>query len=329
MVQKYIYETGYRSFNEDWRPHAGCSDMWGISALLWQPDIPEEVYAFGFSLFRIQTGLQPFVAVRVSLKDILEDKIYHKRWKLPLLKDQNEHLHFDEESILFRDKAQLMFVKDAIGFRSVNGSFQTDLCMVRQKEEVWFGNTGKMPLRENGKKGLYQCFLPSMDVTGTLCLESTEMKLTGKAVFERTWGKYPVTQAKSHWEHFYMFFDDGREVALSAFPYGHFQTGMFVASGEEDASPHMLTDYTLETTDYLEIDEWRFSCGWKLQIPEWGDEAYSLYPMVENQFQLPIAHPILGIFDSGNNLCGYAFSELMPGAKNELNYIGTGLYRKY
>ena len=323
MPQKLIYGQGHRSFQEDWLPHRGISDIWQLSGIFQESKIPQAVYSFRFSLYRVAAGVESFDRVRILLDDLLHNRSYGDRWNLRSSKGEREELHIDENSILFGEHAQILLEGNVMALRLRGESFGLDLRLDCPEHEFWFGTDGRMPISTEGRQKVHQCTLPGISAVGHLYLQNNSVRVEGKAVFERFFGKQPLRQAKYHWERFYLFMDNGDEIALTTFPYGGFHTGMWFPQAQEAT---LLSEYALDAIDYTEVDEWRFASSWKLQIPSISPTQVFLLPLYEKQFHLPISHPVLGIYDQEGRQLGLGLAELLPGARNQLSRIGLSIF---
>lgn len=324
-MQNYIYGSGYRSFDEDWLPHIGCSDTWRIFGMFAEPQIPEATYSFSVSVNRVQAGVGSFTAVKITIKDLLHSKLYSRRWKFLTSQENKDNLHIDENSILFEEFFQLLMDPGAFAFRTINSEFRFDLRVERSGAEVWFGDDGRLPITASKNRFMYQCILPQMPASGKFYLGDSMVNLVGNVTFLRHWGKMPIRRAQVHWEQFYLFLENGDEMLLYNFPYGKYRTGLWMP---KDDSAVVCNDFSLESIEYTEVGDWRFSTSWKLTIPQFPMQSLYLVPMIDYQFHLPVCRPVLGIYDEHSKLYGYAFAELMPGARNEISRIGLKLYRK-
>ena len=127
-------------------------------------------------------------------------------------------------------------------------------------------------------------------------------------------------------KHVHVFLDNNTEFVVLDFPYGKQKYNVgFRMEPEKDISP--LSSFELRAVDFLEIDEWRFGSGWRLEISD--EEPLYLVPLIREQFVMAVPRPLLGIYDQEGKQLGYGFSELTPGARNELRRIPLRVYYKY
>lgn len=62
---------------------------------------------------------------------------------------------------------------------------------------------------------------------------------------------------------------------------------------------------------------YKFSCGWKLKIPNIKDEEYKIIPIIDGQLNLAYFEQLCYIYDSFDKLVGMCFVELLPGVYNK------------
>lgn len=307
----------------EWQPHHGSSDVWQTQGVL--RDEAGVGYGFRMSVHRVRAGLESFCVINSALHHFASGKTSAGRWSIHHLDGEKDNLFIDADSIIFSDSAHLMLEKDALALRLRGAGFGLDLRMARTLPEVWFGEDGRMPLPTLGRrlKSLYNCALPGLSCVGRVYLaDGSSNRVRGTASCERLWGAVPLRLAKTHWERFYLFLDYGDEISLTTFPYAGQYAALCMPRG---VPPFALYDYLLEAVDFLEIDEWRFASAWRLSLPQYSHTTYYLSPLSE-QFRLPAAHPVLGVYDADGMRLGYAFSELLPGARNEIDRIGLAMF---
>ena len=313
-------------FMENWQPHQGASDIWKIQGIIRESLIPDAVYSYRLSVYKIAYPMESFYAIQYTLGDILRASGYSERIIVPQVIKKNKFVDFDSESLFCGDSVQILDTEKALVVRLRGNEFGMDLRLDKDLDPVWFGEGGKLQL-SGGKHSPFSMFvgvMPRMDTFGRLLLQGQDMRVEGVSSIEHSWGSIPVKRAKLHWEKFYLFFDDGDEVSIVDMPLISKKEGTYV---DPAGTAVELNDFVFEPIEFMEIDEWRFSSKWQLDIPQLDKGPFYLMPLIPNQFSLPICRPLVGIYDKEGKCYGYGHGELMPGARNELSRIGLRHYK--
>ena len=72
----------------------------------------------------------------------------------------------------------------------------------------------------------------------------------------------------------------------------------------------------MEPTGFVEKNEYRFSCGWHLEMPGIKDERYKIVPIIDGQLNLAYFEQLCYIYDKDSREVGMCFVELLPGVYN-------------
>ena len=332
MQNLLVYTTKeHKGFMDEWQPHRNCSDFWSIYSILKDETPGGSVYAFCITIRQIRIALDSFCEVFCSLTDVTHSRTWEQRYLVPhVIRNKHKELYFDHNSFFCGDRVQILFEGDAVAVRIDLGELHLDICAEATTPTQWAGETGGLQLK-NGLKStttLMSSWTPYLHCVGKLWMRETErpLRLEGTGAFERLWGIFPTANAKVHWEKFYVFLDNNTEFVVLDFPYGKQKYNVgFRMEPEKDISP--LSSFELRAVDFLEIDEWRFGSGWRLEISD--EEPLYLVPLIREQFVMAVPRPLLGIYDQEGKQLGYGFSELTPGARNELRRIPLRVYYKY
>ncbi|MBQ1502227.1 MAG: hypothetical protein IIZ45_06415 [Firmicutes bacterium] len=319
--------SDHGDFMENWLPHRDASDIWKIQGIFHESLVPEAVYSYRLSIYKVDYPLDSFYAVQYSLGDALKARSYSERIIVPRRPGKKAHIDFDFESMFCGDHAQILDTEKALVLRLRGNEFGIDLRIDKGSDSFWLGEGERVQMKVNQKlsrKGMFMGVMPQMHTFGRLMLEGMDMRVEGVSSIERTWGKMPLRSAKYHWENFYLFFDDGTEASLMTMPLISRKESLYI---KEDGEPASVGDFVLEPVEFLEIDEWRFSSLWQLDMPSVGKGPFYLIPMIKNQFALPICRLLVGIYDKDGNRYGLGHAELMPGARNELDKIGLHMFK--
>jgi hypothetical protein len=313
-------------FQENWRPHRDVADIWQIQGILHEPSLPQAVYSYNLSIFKISYPFESFYAIHYGLGDTLSAHDDNELAIIPIQKGDKAQLSFDEDSIFFDEHAQILDTEHAFALRLRGTDFGLDLRLDKKRPPVWYGENGKVYLSKIRReaKSLFGGVRTNMKTFGRLFLDGRDVRVEGVSALERCWGRVPYKIAQIHWEKFYLFLEDVGEVMLMNFPLGGFSEGIYIP---KKGAPLRLSNYRLKTLDYLEIDDWRFSSLWQLDIPRVNLGPYYLIPVIKSQFALPVCRPLVGVFDKDGKNYGYGYAELMPGAQNKLDRISLDVFK--
>lgn len=316
------------SFDENWLPHRSATNIWQVQGLFWERHIPQAACAFRMSVHRVAAGINAFTAIAMSIDDLLHSRSYAGRWSFNSLNNEAGGLFIDEDSIIYQEKVHILLADPALALRLREGEAGLDMRMERAQAEVCHDKLGEPlvigpPKRRRG--ALHYCLLPRLKCGGHFYLPDGSVRVEGRAMAERLWGRVPLRRADSHWERFCLYFEDGNQVLLTEFPYagGHF--ALILPADLSQPKP-VAADFRLEAIDFIEVEEWRFAAGWRLTMEELPHHTVYLIPLIKEQYSLPTPRPVLGLFDKNGNHLGYALSELLAGARNELDKISLKMY---
>ncbi|MBR5430722.1 MAG: hypothetical protein IK116_09400 [Firmicutes bacterium] len=310
---------GHRSFNEEWPPHPNVTDMWHVQGMIHELRLDQALYGFSVSLSRLTAGLEQYTLISFGVEDVLNRAHYGAERVIGPKDEEAAPLLSDEDSLIWGDGAQLLLERDAVAVRLRGDGFGLDLRLDRTLPEVWHGKDGLLRFNHRRPVGkMFNVVLPSLVAGGRLTLNDRSLRVIGRAGFDRLWGNFPLKRALGHWERMYLFFNNGDELLLTDFPHAIYHTGLWL---NKRSSNKALGEYVLQAVDQLELNGWRFACGWKLHIPEYSSDAFLLIPQDKDDYRTPVARPLLGIFDEQGSVRGYAFCGLLPGARSEAKRI--------
>ena len=328
MQNILVYSTNeHKDFMDEWQPHRNCNECWSFYGLL--PDMQPGGSLYGFSLVirHFQSRLDAFSEVLFAFSDITRSTSWERHYLLPhVLRSRQKELIFDQDSFFCQEKIQLLLENNCLALRIQDEELSFDLCAEFSTPTQWSGDSGIRILPGPKLISTLQCgWTPFMKCFAKIQPAGRPMlRLEGHAAFERMWGCYPIYSAKTHWEKFYFFMDDGTEMVLLDFPYAQSSKGFILRPGQ---GIEEMQDYSLTALDSLEIEEWRFGSGWRLDMAD--KQPLYLIALQKDQFKLPIPRTVLGVYDQNSKQMGVCFCELMPGARNELSMIPFKTYYNY
>ena len=328
MQNILMYSTNeHKSFMDEWRPHRNCNECWSFYGLLPDTQPGGSLYGFSLTIRHFQARFDAFSEVLFAFSDITRSTFWERHYLLPhVVRSKQKELIFDQNSFFCKEKIQMLVENNYLALRIQEEELSFDLCAEATTLIQWFGDSdirilpgSKHPVAlQGGWTPFMKCFAKIQPAGRSM------LRLEGHAAFERMWGCYPINSAKTHWEKFYLFLDDGREMALLDFPYAQNSKGFIMHPGQEIKE---MQDYSLTALDNLEIDEWRFGSSWRLDMAD--QQPLYLIALRKDHFKLPITRTVLGVYDQNSKQLGVCFCELMPGARNELSSIPFKTYYNY
>ncbi|MBQ6808609.1 MAG: hypothetical protein IJP07_05575 [Firmicutes bacterium] len=329
MQELLVYSTkAYNDFSEEWLPHRNCNEFWSFYSILTDPAFGGSVYSLRLEIRNLLGPLESLAEVFFSLEDMTRATSYTRRYLLPhLVRSKQKELLFDHNSFFCQERIQILLENKNLALRIREDELSLDLSVEMPDSVCWADQDGGLQILSGPRpfSTLMGGWMPFLNCFAKLTRKDEEsLRLPGKAAFERMWGCFPIQNAKAHWEKFYFILNDGTELALLDFPYGNSSHGFLLKPGKALSA---FSGQKLTAVDTLEIEDWRFGSGWQLEIPELP--TLYLVALQKDQFVLPVPRPVLGVYDEAGKHLGYAFAELMPGARNELNTVPITMHAKY
>ena len=324
--------SNHSDFAAEWDYHRSCCDFWSFQGLLHEMEHPEYIYAFRVALQRILSGRERFWDLYYSFDDIIENRMIRKHIFVPYYELSRTDLYLDRESFFYQELIQMLIEGRAIALR-LNGDdaadrgFALELRLDQSMEEQWPGRDGLWDMAPGQRldSQVTVGILPFMNAIGHLDWEDDSVRLVGACSAERMWGKLSYQHSALHWEKIYISFLNGNEIFLVNLPVQNSGLAYFAHSGH----PGFSLPYVLTPTEYVKIGNWMFSKSWTLELDKPAQATWTLAPLNDEQFILPISRPLLGVYDANGDIQGYAHAELMPGARSKARIVPNSLYRRY
>jgi predicted secreted hydrolase len=310
-LKKIAYRgANHSSFEEEWGVHKGCSEWWYATGYL--NDEAGWMYSFQFTLIRVKKAfLRPYVLM-LALTDFETGKHRYVQ-KLKLF---GRDMTIDANTVRFGEIAEVVKEEEGIYLTTRNKSFSFDLMLNYGKGAVWHCDKGllKMGIDAPKQTTLYYSY-PNMPATGVLTFGGKERSVNGKAWFDKQCGPYTIKNPKTHWEWFSLRFFDDEEMMLFSFPKDNYRDGTYI---HRNGSTVRLNHYTVTPLDFIYPDgKTKYSFGWKVSVPGFKDENYTVKPLLRGQINLGYYELLAGIFNNQNEQIGMCFVELLPGAYND------------
>lgn len=322
-------EEDHGDFDAEWPPHETVSGWWYITGYLSDPDRPEHLYSYQYTLLRARIYGVTVTVLQLAFTDFETGKhLFKQQFKL------REKGIFDEESALqFPPLAQLQPGSDDINLNVETDEFSLHLNLDHGKGAFWHGDDGVLVMGvpdDPIQRTLYYSY-PNMPTAGEIILsdpsgEARTLNVTGKSWFDRQWGPFRLTDPASHWEWFSLRFFDDEEVMLFAFPQHPYQDGTYI---DKVGNRQRVRNYSYTAREVVEVDGFEFSSGWDLVLPGIKDEHYEIRPIMDGQMNLAYSELLAEIIDPQGDRVGLCFVELLPGVRNPGKRIsGRKLFTK-
>ena len=223
-------------FNAEWPPHKKVSGWWYITGYLSDPEYPESLYSYQYTLLRARIYGVTVTVLQLAFTDFTIGQHFFKQrfslWERKFFEDEN--------SIRFPPLAHLQRGSDDISLTVQTDEFSLNLNLDYGKGAFWHGDDGVLVMGEPDdpvQRTVYYSY-PNMPTAGEVILnnsagEKMAFKVTGKSWLDRQWGPYRLIESATHWEWFSLRFFDDEEVMLFAYPQHPYYDGTYIdKSGE-------------------------------------------------------------------------------------------------
>jgi hypothetical protein len=309
-------ETDHGDFDAEWPPHQKVSGWWYITGYLTDPEHPESLYSYQYTLLRARIYGVTATVLQLAFTDFTTDQHFFKQ----RFSFQERKFYPDENSIQFPPLALLQRHAEYINLTVKTDEFSLNLNLEYGKGAFWHGDDGVLVMGvpdDPVQRTVYYSFT-NMPTAGEVVLhdsagEEKALKVTGKSWLDRQWGPYQLTEPATHWEWFSLRFFDDEEVMLFAFPQHPYYDGTYI---DKAGSRQLIRNYTYTHKELVEVDGFVFSKGWDLVLPGIKEERYQIRPIMDGQMNLAYFELLAEIINPGNECVGYCFVELLPGVRN-------------
>ena len=153
-----------------------------------------------------------------------------------------------------------------------------------------------------------------MPTKGKFNLDGKEIEVKGNTWFDKQGGNFNFLDIHTHWEWFSMRFYDNEEIMLFNFPQQKYSDGTYI---KKDFTSERLTNYYMKPLEFVEKNGYKFSCGWKLKMPNIKEESYKIIPIIDGQLNLAYFEQLCYIYNKSGKEVGLCFVELLPGVYNK------------
>jgi Predicted secreted hydrolase len=304
------------SFEEEWLYHRGCNDWWYATGYF--SDAQGNRYSYQFTVLKLKVGLLRPLAVMVALTDF-QTKQHRYRQNVSM---GEKDLTVTRKMVSFSDVASAEKLADGMHVKIRHKDFHLDLKLDYGKGAFWHCEDGKLQMGLPGKKETtYYYSYTNMPTTGTLTLNGKEIPVSGKSWFDKQGGSYSMGKPSS-WEWFSLRFYDDEEMMLFKFPATGYCDGTFIS---RDGRRERLNNYTIETTEFVDVAGSKWSAGWNLTVPGKKEEKYVIRPMMDGCINLSYFEELCSITNAEGKEVGMCFTELLPHLYDDRENDSTNL----
>jgi len=309
-------EKDHGDFNAEWMPHKKVSGWWYITGYLADPQDPEHIYSYQYTLLRARIFGVTLTVLQLAFTDFATGKHFFKQ-RFSLFEKK---FFTDKNNIQFPPLSHLKRGTEEISLSVETDDFSLDLNLDYGKGAFWHADDGVLVMGEPDdpiQRTVYYSY-PNMPTTGEVVVhnangEKTTLKVTGKSWFDRQWGPYRLVEPATHWEWFSLRFFDDEEVMLFAFPQHPYHDGTYI---DKEGNQQLVRDYSYTPKELVEVNGFVFSKGWDLEMPGVKEEHYEIRPILDGQINLAYFELLAEIINPSGERVGYCFVELLPGVRN-------------
>lgn len=314
-------EKDHGDFNEEWLPHKKVSGWWYITGYLSDTKQPDSLYSYQYTMLRARIFGITVTVLQLAFTDFQTGKHFFKqRFSL-----KERKFYPSEKVIQFPPAATLKKNERNMSLVTETDTFSMDLELDYGKGAFWHGDNGVLVMGDPNdpiQRTVYYSY-PNMPTKGNVFLRSNgdtkTFTVTGKSWFDRQWGPYRLTESKTHWEWFSLRFFDEEEIMLFAFPQQSYYDGTYI---DKTGNRQLVRDYHYTAKEIVEVDGFKFSKGWNLELPGIKETYYEIRPLMDGQMNLAYFELLAEILNPQKKRVGYCFVELLPGVRNPDKSIG-------
>ncbi len=344
-------QEDHGSFEEEWAPHDDVFGWWYLTGLLHDVEDPDLLYAYQYTVFHVSPGgaekirqmeLSTLPSVWQLLMPLLpttHDSYIYSLTLIDLQTGQRQielrpnlvadlGIYADENTVSFLPQSILFRGQGSMTLSALGTGIQLELEIDMGKGAVWHGDDGVLEMSCPAKpqaRTVYYSY-PNMPTFGTMTFTDEAgkeifLQVEGQSWFDRQWGPLGLDSGGVLWEWFSLRFFDNEEVMLFAFPQSGYQDATHV---DADGNTRYFGNFTYTTNEIWQNTMGHtFSWVWDVDMPGVKDERYRIVPMidkpVDDQLELALWMEIPAeIFNEYDELVGYAFVELVNGARDEV-----------
>ncbi len=315
-------EVDHGDFDAEWPPHKKVSGWWYITGYLTDPQHPEHIYSYQYTLLRARIYRVTATILQLAFTDFQTGQHFFKQ----RFSFQGQKFFTDGYDIHFPPLAHLRRLEDGVSLAVKTDEFSLNLNLDYGKGAFWHGDDGVLVMGEPHKpiqRTVYYSYT-NMPTAGEIVLPNPSggkmaLQVTGKSWLDRQWGPYRLIEPATHWEWFSLRFFDDEEVMLFAFPQHPYYDGTYI---DQAGHRQSVRNYAYTSQELVKVDGFLFSKGWDLTLPGVKEERYQIRPILDGQMNLAYFELLAEIINPRDERVGFCFVELLPGVRNPGKNIG-------
>lgn len=322
-MNKISYTTSpgvpHQRMEDEFLSHKNGSEWWYCTGFL--SDEAGKLFSFQFTLAKVLIYNIRFHILMLALTDFEAEKHYYSQH--PAFFGKNVTILSDRVGL--DGVAEIKFLGEKLELSMTDKDYSLSLTMNPVKPPVWHCDNGVLKMGvDDPRETTYYWSYTNLASSGELILKGKQYSVTGQAWFDKQGGTYNIINRVTHWEWFSLRFFDGEEIMLFSFPQDDYRDGTYI---EESGRSSRLNDYSITPLGFTEAGGKKFSCGWKVEIPNIKGGEYTLIPKMEGQLNLTYFELLADVMDKNGKKVGYCVVELLPGVYNEKINVGAAFTR--
>jgi predicted secreted hydrolase len=317
---------------EEWAPHDSVSGWWYLTGMLHEVENPDHLYAYQYTVFHLSVPMTRHSYIySLTLIDLQTGQ---RLTEIKLNPADESGTYANENMVSFLPWSTLLRDDNRLNLWAEGTGMRLDLVIDMGKGAIWHGDNGVIVMscpRMPQARTVYYSYT-NMPTSGTMTFldrndEERSLEVDGQSWFDRQWGPLGIEYGGIFWEWFSLRFFDNEEVMLFSFPRSGHQDATYV---DVDGNSQTFRNFTYTTEEVWQNSmNQTFSWVWDLIMPGIKDEHYRIVPMIDKLVDeklelglwMEIPAEILNEYDE---LVGYAFVELVNGARDEKEDLCPG-----
>lgn len=303
------YDLKNLEFQKDWLEHRDIHEWWYATGIV--TDEEDNLYSFQYTVIHTNlTLVRPWILM-LAVTDFKHQKHYYaQKFRLG-----RKSIQITPEKIEFLS-SYLNVGDHGMHLQATADDFAYDLKLTFDKPPVWHCDAGKLVMgTDHPKDTTFYYSYTHLPTTGTLTLGGKELRVKGTTWFDKQGGPFRILNANTHWEWFSWRLSSGEELMLFVFPRDQgYNDGTFI---DREGKATRLCHYTVTPEAMTEVNGMTFSKSWKVSIPGFKGEEFTIRPLMDGQLNLAYFEEVCTVVDKDGEEIGLTFVELLPGAYND------------
>lgn len=303
----------HRSMEDEFRCHKQGPEWWYATGYMTAET--GQMFSYQFTLAKLRIYGVKFHILMTAVTDFQTGEHHYAQ----------QSIFFGRNVVITSDRvgvegsAEMAFGKGKLALQVSGVNYSLQLEMDAFKPPVWHCADGVLKMGIDNQWTYYWSYT-NLVVSGTLILEGSQHKVSGKGWFDKQGGPYNPLDRRTSWEWFSMRFFDNEEIMLFSFPQDAYQDGTYI---DRSGMARRLCDYTIVPLGWTEAGGKKFSCGWKVAMKGIKDQDYTITPKIAGQLNLFYFELLAEIKDRSGTVVGYCVVELLPGVYNRNNPLAA------